>query len=72
LEVKIHAPDDYQPQVQAEIKKLETEREGNERRCMEELQEAFNNELNTAASKIKVCNDFILENRDRFTFCIQG
>jgi hypothetical protein len=54
LEVKIHAPDDFQPKVQAEIKKLETDRETNERRCMEELQTAYNMELIRAADRIKV------------------
>jgi hypothetical protein len=40
--------------VQAEIKKLETERETNERKCLEELDNEYNNEIIRANDKIKV------------------
>ena len=64
MEVKIHPPDDFQPKVQAEIKKLETTRETNERKCLKDLETAYNDELKTASEKITVF--FInLENNKR-------
>jgi hypothetical protein len=54
LEVKIHPPDEFQPKVQAEIKKLETERETSERKNLEELEKAYNQELMTASDLITV------------------
>jgi hypothetical protein len=54
LEVKIHPPDQFQPKVQAEIGKLEETRERNEKKWMQELEEAFNQELQSAGKNIAV------------------
>jgi len=54
LEVKIHPPDEFQPKVQAEIKKLELMREKNERKWMKELEGAYNDELSEASEKLSV------------------
>lgn len=58
LEVKIHPPDEYQPKVQAEIAKMESEREKSERKLMQTIEKDYNNELNDAAEKIsKIIQD---------------
>lgn len=58
LEVKVHPPDEYQPKVQAEISKLEADREKAERKLMQTLEKDYNSELNEAATKIsKVIKD---------------
>lgn len=52
LEVKIHPPDEFQPKVQAEIARIEAEREKTERELMQLIEKDYNAELNEAAKKI--------------------
>ena len=57
LEVRVHPPDEFQPKVQAEVKKLELSREKNERKYMQDLENAYNDELVVASEKIDVIKD---------------
>ncbi len=52
--MKIHPPDQFQPKVQAEITKLEEVREKNEKKSMQELEAAYNKELEDAGKGIIV------------------
>ena len=61
MEVKIHPPDEFQPKVQAEVKKNELTREKNERKWMKELEEAYNDELTAAAKKLSVIYSYLYQ-----------
>lgn len=52
LEVKVHAPDEFQPKMQVELRKIESEREKKERELMQQLEKDFNSELDEASQKI--------------------
>lgn len=54
LEVKLHPPDKFQPKVQAEIEQLEMKREKNERAWMQQLEKAYNSELESAEKEVQV------------------
>lgn len=52
LEVKIHPPDIYQPQIQTLIHSLETKRELKEKQLLKQIESAYNNELLSASTAI--------------------
>ena len=52
LEVKIHPPDIYQPQIQMLIHSLETKRELKEKQLLKQIESAYNNELLSASNTI--------------------
>ena len=52
LEVKIHPPDIYQPQIQTLIHSLETKRELKEKQLLKQIENAYNNELLSASNTI--------------------
>ena len=52
LEVKIHPPDEFQPELQSKINEMEAKREKNERESMKKLEEDYNKELKESATKI--------------------
>ena len=52
LEVKIHPPDIYQPQIQMLIQSLENKRELKEKQLLKQIESAYNNELLSASNTI--------------------
>ena len=52
LEVKIHPPDIYQPQIQMLIQSLEMKRELKEKQLLKQIESAYNNELLSASNTI--------------------
>ena len=52
LEVKVHAPDLFQPKVQAVIQELEEKRELKEKRLLKQLETAYNQELLSSSQEI--------------------
>lgn len=52
LEVKVHAPDLFQPKVQAVIQELEEKRELKEKRLLKQLETAYNQELLSSSKEI--------------------
>ena len=58
LEVKVHAPDLFQPKVQAAIQELEAKREKKERELLKKLESSYNDELTNASNEIsKIIKD---------------
>lgn len=58
LEVKVHAPDLFQPKVQAAIQELEAKREKKERELLIKLESSYNDELTNASNEIsKIIKD---------------
>lgn len=58
LEVKVHAPDLFQPKVQAVIQELEAKRERKERELLKKLESSYNEELANASNEIsKIIKD---------------